>query len=194
MRGFWVMKVETVMFKWRRWPFYTLTSKVEPSRRIHDLSKDEKVSRKITFGSKDPYLARKIQIFERSGSKDTRYFWNPWRISFDHIHLSTRSDQLERSIWSNPSLTKSSFDWDDWLSLTFLTIWSFEGHCFLEGSDFHQHFGFWEFAIETLQILKSFQKRPFWKIARYEVLQKSVLWSISACQVSDRAPTSVNQK
>ncbi|KAJ0939615.1 hypothetical protein HanRHA438_Chr02g0063171 [Helianthus annuus] len=69
-------------------PLYTLTSKVQPSRKTQDHSKDVKLSRRMTFGSKDPYLARRIQIFERSGSKDTRYFGILRKISFDLNHLS----------------------------------------------------------------------------------------------------------
>ena len=67
-------------------PFYTLSSKREPPRRIINLSKDEKVLRKMRLWVEG----------SRSGSKDTRYLWepsttskdDPRRISFDLIHLS----------------------------------------------------------------------------------------------------------
>ena len=93
--------------------FYTLTSKLEPSRRINDLPKDEKVLRKMSFGSKDPYLDRKILDICGSGSKDTRYLWKSSKDIFRPNPSFEKSDQLERSNWSNPSLTNSSFDHED---------------------------------------------------------------------------------
>ena len=64
-----------------------------------------------------------------------------------------------------------------WLSLT---NWSFEGHCFLEGSDFHQHFGFWEFCnlnpsnfqvFSETTVLKNCPFMKFCKGQFYEVFR-----------------------
>ncbi|KAJ0797435.1 hypothetical protein HanPI659440_Chr04g0173801 [Helianthus annuus] len=82
-------------------PLYTLTSKVQPPRRTQNHSKDVNVSRRMTFCSKDPYMARRIQIFERSGSKDTRYFGILRKVSFDLNNLSkdlvNSKDQLVKT-------------------------------------------------------------------------------------------------
>ena len=191
-----MMKFWTVMLKWRRWPTFILWPR--KSNRLEGSMTFRKMKRcfeRSALGRRIHIWIERYQIFERSGSKDTRYLWESSKDifqpypSFNKV-WSARKIKLVKSfvdqfIFRLRWLTFIDFHWPSDLSRA---IASSKDQISTNTLDF------WEFPIQTLQKFRGFQNWPFWKIVRYEVLQRLVLWSISACQVSDRAPTSVNQK